>query len=122
MRRHPTPHRDDRGVVAIELVLILPFLLMLIMGILVLGNALSVKAQVNELARRGARAAALGDDPNALGEPVGTFTVVRACPNPPTGDAVVQAHQSVSLRSIPLIGINVLPATITEEVRMRCGG
>ena len=39
-----------------------------------------------------------------------------------TGDAVVQAHQSVSLRSIPLVGINVLPATITEEVRMRCGG
>ncbi len=47
MRRHRTPHRDDRGVVAIEFVLILPFLLMLIMGILVLGNFLSVKAQAS---------------------------------------------------------------------------
>ena len=38
MRRHRTPQRDDRGVVAIEFVLILPFLLMLIVGILVAGQ------------------------------------------------------------------------------------
>ncbi len=55
MRRHRTPHRDDRGVVAIEFVLILPFLLMIIMGILVLGDFLSVKGQASNLARDGAR-------------------------------------------------------------------
>ena len=57
--RPHTPSRDDRGVVAIEFVLILPFLLMLLMGILVLGNFLSVKGQASNFARDGARQAAL---------------------------------------------------------------
>jgi hypothetical protein len=119
MRRHHTSPRDDRGVVALEFVLILPFLLMLFVGILVVGNALSLKAQANELARAGARAAALKQP-----LPAGSAVVGLACPTPndPTKFVKVRATKNVSLRSIPLIGVDVLPATITQEVTMRCGG
>jgi hypothetical protein len=120
MRRHSTtPHRDDRGVVAIEFVLIIPFLLMLIVGIIVLGNALSLKAQANELARDGARKAAL-----SLTLPTGTSIFSGECDPPvlPTDSVTVEATKAVSLRSIPIVGIDVLPSTITEKVTMRCGG
>ncbi len=49
------PSRTTEGVVAIELVLILPFLLMLLVGVLVLGIFLSVKGQASNCARDGAR-------------------------------------------------------------------
>jgi Flp pilus assembly protein TadG len=121
MRRHRTPHRDDRGVVAIEFVFILPFLLMLVVGIVALGNVLSLKAQANELARAGARAAALGQP---LPEPDLTSISEGECAAPvgPNDSIEVEATLDVSLRSIPLIGVDVLPSTITESVTMRCGG
>ena len=46
MKRSTTRIRhEDRGVVAIEMVLVLPLLLMLVIGVVVLGNALSIKTQ-----------------------------------------------------------------------------
>jgi hypothetical protein len=120
MRRHrSTPQRDDRGVVAIEFVLILPFLLMIIVGILAVGNVVSLKAQANELARDGARKAALG-----LTLPAGSSVFSGECNPPvlPDDKVTVQAIKSVSLRSVPIIGVDFLPATITEKVTMRCGG
>lgn len=111
--------RDDRGVVALELVLAIPFILMLIIGAVVLGNFLRVKTQTAGLARDGARAAALRQ---AL--PTGTSIVGAACPSPTdsTKFVTVQAATSLSLRSIPPLLPNVLPATVTETVTMRCGG
>jgi TadE-like protein len=110
--------RDDRGVVALELVLVVPILIMLIIGVVVLGNALSVKTQTIGLARDGARAASLGQ-----AMPAGTSIVGTPCPNPsdPTRSVTVSATTNVSLRSIPFVP-TLLPATITETVTMRCGG
>jgi Flp pilus assembly protein TadG len=122
MHRHRTPHRDDRGVVAIELVLILPFLLMLIMGFLVLGNYLAVKGQASNLARDGARQAALFP-----GTPLGDARLSldsEPCPTSPRDPAksvTVKATLDVDLNSIPLIPA-VLPSTLTQKVTMRCGG
>ena len=112
-------HEDDRGVVALELVLALPALLMLIIGSVVLGNYLSIKTQTVGLARDGARAAALSQT-----LPAQTVIVGVACANPtdPTKFVTVQALKAVSLRSIPFIPITLLPGTITETVTMRCGG
>ena len=59
MRRSHPSRRGDDGVVALEFVLLLPFLLMLLIGSIVLGNYLSVKGQASNLARDGARQAAL---------------------------------------------------------------
>ena len=119
MRRFLRSHRDDRGVVALELVIAVPFLLMLILGAVVLGNFLNLKTQTTGLARDGARAAALHQP-----LPADTSVVGTPCPTPndPTKFVTVQAIKSVSLRSIPLMPVNFLPATITETVTMRCGG
>jgi Flp pilus assembly protein TadG len=118
MDRAQQSHRDDQGVVALELVLALPFLLMLIIGAVVLGNFLSVKTQTVGLARDGARAAALRQP-----LPADTSVDGAACPNPTdsTKFVTVQATKTVSLRSIPFLP-TLLPATITETVTMRCGG
>jgi Flp pilus assembly protein TadG len=111
--------RDDRGVVALELVLAMPFILMLIIGSVVMGNFLRVKTQTSGLARDGARAASL-----RLALPAGTVVVGTACPTPTdnTKSVTVQATAALSLRSIPPLLPNVLPATVTETVTMRCGG
>jgi TadE-like protein len=119
MRRVLHSHRDDRGVVALEVVLAMPILLMLIIGTVVLGNFLSVKTQTTGLARDGARAAALQKP-----LPAGTVVLGAVCPTPndPTKFVTVQATKNVTLRSIPLMPVNFLPATTTETVTMRCGG
>jgi hypothetical protein len=118
MRRSLRTHRDDKGVVALEMVLALPVLIMLIIGVVVLGNALSVKTQTMGLARDGARAAALSQP-----LPAGTSIIGAACPDPadPTDSVTVEATKTLSLRSIPFLPA-VLPETIEETVTMRCGG
>jgi hypothetical protein len=119
MRRFLRSHRDDRGVVALEVVLAMPVLLMLIIGTVVLGNFLNLKTQTTGLARDGARAAALHQP-----LPTGTSIEGAACPTPndPTEYVTVKATKDVSLRSFPLVPVDFLPATITETVTMRCGG
>ena len=122
MRQLRTSSRGDHGVVAIEFVLILPFLLMLLVGVLVLGNFLSVKGQASNLARDGARRAALFP-----GTPLGDARLsiigpaCPASPRDPTRSVTVRAELPVALRSIPLIP-SLLPDTLTQEVTMRCGG
>ncbi len=118
MNRSPRTKYDDRGVVALELVLALPILLMLIIGTIVLGNFLNQKTQTSGLARDGARAASL-----SRSLPADTAVVGAPCASPsdPTKFVTVQATMTVSLRSIPLLP-TLLPDTITETVTMRCGG
>lgn len=116
-RSHRTEH-DDRGAVALEVVLILPVLLTLIIGTVVLGNFLSVKTQTVGLARDGARAAALSKT-----LPADTAVVGSPCASPsdPNQIVTVEATRTVSLRGIPFLP-TILPDTITETVTMRCGG
>jgi Flp pilus assembly protein TadG len=119
MRRFLPLRRDDQGVVALEVVLAMPVLLMLIIGTVVLGNFFSLKTQTTGLARDGARAASLG-----LPLPPDTSLVSAACPKPfdPTQSVEVKATKNVNLRSFPLVPVDFLPATIEETVTMRCGG
>ena len=117
MNRSLRSRRDDRGVVALELVLAVPALLMLIIAVVVLGNFLNVKTQTSGLARDGARAAAL-----RLTLPAGTTVISGSCVSrDPTKFVTVQATKPVSLRSIPFVPL-VLPDEIEETVTMRCGG
>jgi hypothetical protein len=119
MNRSVRSQRDDRGVVALEVVLVMPILVMLIFGTIVLGNFLNLKTQTSGLARDGARDAALRQAPRA-----GTLIVEGGChasSNPLTDTVTVSATKTVSLRSIPLLPA-LLPDTITETVTMRCGG
>jgi hypothetical protein len=118
------PHtRNDRGVVALELVLVLPVILMLIFGTVALGGYLSVKTRTVGLARDGARAAALSQP-----LPTGTALVFPPGPCPPrtdptfnTRDVTVRATGTYNLK-IPFLPSSSGPKTLTETVTMRCGG
>lgn len=118
MTRSLQSQHNDRGVVALEVVLVMPILLMLIIGTVVLGNFLNLKTQTTGLARDGARAA-------SISRPLPTDTVVvgASCANPsdPTKFVTVRATKNVSLRDIPFLP-TLLPDTITQTVTMRCGG
>jgi hypothetical protein len=126
-RYRTTRQRDDRGVVAIELVLILPFLLMIIMGFVVLGNYLGVKGQASNLARDGARIAALfpGDPVDTDPDDDAVVSVVPgtecpSSPRDPSRSVTVQAVMPVNLTKIPFIP--ELDDSLTQKVTMRCGG
>ena len=126
MNRSLRSQRDDRGVVALEFVLALPFILMLIIGSVVLGNFLRVKTQTTGFARDGARTAALPPyalPPNTAVTSYSFAPFSSACPNV-KNYVQVQATTTLEplLRSIPPLLPNVLPATVTETVTMRCGG
>jgi hypothetical protein len=122
MHRFLHHRRDDRGVVALEVVIAMPFILMLILGAVYLGNFLNVRAQAINLARQGARAAALHQP-----LPAGTSVVPGTeCPTPndPTKSVTVQAIGNLgTLNELPFIGISLDDdGEILETETMRCGG
>lgn len=55
----------DRGAAAVEAALVLPLLLMLVFGIVDIGRMVSARMTVTEAAREGARALALGANPQS---------------------------------------------------------
>jgi hypothetical protein len=57
------PSRRDRGAAAVEAALILPVLLLIVFGIIDFGRMLNTQIALTEGAREGARAVALGVDP-----------------------------------------------------------
>jgi len=91
----PGPRYDDRGSAAVELAILLPLLLLLVFGVIDFGRMLNTQITLTEAAREGARAAALGFDPNARVARTAngvelSSTVVTACPGDDlTADAVV---------------------------------
>lgn len=102
--------RRDRGAAAVELALLLPVLLMIVFGIIDFGRMLNAQITLTEAAREGARAEALGVDPDlrvqeAAGR-LGTVTtgVEAACPGV---DAVVTVeHQFLFVTPIsPIMGL-----------------
>jgi hypothetical protein len=122
MKRTLRP-RDERGIVAIEFVLVgAPILLVLLFAITTVGGYIVKKTQATGAARDGARAAALSQPFPA---PPAGVTVVRtsaACPprtDPAfnTQNVVVRATSSFNIM-LPGMGVK----SITETVTMRCGG
>lgn len=60
MIRPPRAHpRDRRGVAAVEFALILPFLMVLVLGMIEIGRAIIVKEALSDAAQMGCRTAAL---------------------------------------------------------------
>ena len=57
--------RDARGAAAVEFALIVPFLMILVFGIINFGDMLSVRQSVSQAASEGARAAAVHPGSNA---------------------------------------------------------
>ena len=109
--------RDDHGVVAIELVLVFPFLIALIFAIAQFGLYFSKNVDVASTARDAARTLALRQTPNYSG-----FTpsnVVICQPGDTTNNASVTLTSSYDF-TIPLIPLGT--KSITAVGTMRCGG
>jgi hypothetical protein len=119
---------DDRGVVALELVLVLPIIIGLLVTSIMIAGLFQTKSRVVGAARDGARALALGltADPNAT-DGIAVVLVPPACP--PLTDPSYQSSTppSVTARasmnydiSIPFVGewTNV---DVSENATMPCG-
>jgi Flp pilus assembly protein TadG len=120
MRNFHTNHsrRDDHGVVALEFVLVAPFLIALLFAIASFGVFFSKKVDVTSAARDAARTLALRGTPTY---PDGmTPSDVTTCA---AGDTTSNA--SVTLTATYTFSIPFLPLgtkSITAVGTMRCGG
>lgn len=129
---------NDRGVVAVELALVLPILLLLVFGIIDFGRMINAQISLTQAAREGARWAALGQSnvparvtaaaPGLNPAPTSTVT---ACPaNPTVGqNATVTARYTFTFITpvgglLRLLGAGSTPGTVTlsSTAVFRCGG
>ncbi len=117
--------RDDRGVVALELVLVAPFLIALILLIGSFGAFFSRKVEVTSAARDAARTLALRGTPTY---PAGmTPSGVVTCAAGDTSNNASVTLTTTYTFSIPVPILNKLPVLngpkqITAKGTMRCGG
>jgi Flp pilus assembly protein TadG len=119
-RSTPTKRNDD-GVVAIEFVLVVPFLLALIMTIAQFGIFFSNKVETESAARDAARTLALGGPAAVVATPAGWTAsgITKCATGDTTHDATVTFTRNYTF-SIPFIPLGT--KTITATGRMRCGG
>lgn len=119
---------DENGVVALELALVLPFLLLLVFGIIQFGRAYNAKIELSSAVREGARVLALDSgDPEATtkdgapGLDADSIVVETSSPVPCTAGTEAWVHASYPFDlDIPFWGSETV--TIEAEGVMRCGG
>ena len=133
MKRSLRFHRNDQGVVALELILVLPIIVALLACSITVAGLFATKSRVVGAARDGARALALQagvGTPNADPNATDGITVVLdgpACP-PLTNTAyqsstppVVSARASTTYTlDVPLVG-TWTDIPVTEKATMPCG-
>jgi Flp pilus assembly protein TadG len=117
--------RDERGVVAIEFVIVFPFLLLILFAIVVMGGYMSTKTRLTGAVRDAARAGALS---LPYTEPDGVdITQTGTCPprtDPSFNSATIQVRGETTFNPTAIIGMGAL--TINEppsgSLTVRCGG
>jgi Flp pilus assembly protein TadG len=136
--RSRTTPRDDSGAAAVEFALVVPFVLLLLFGVIDFGRAYNMQLSLTHAAREGARVAALGGSSasatsrtQSTAAPVtGVSVSVTSCPASvlPASDAVVTASRTYNYIT-PISGIlNIMgqPALAAPAIqgtgRMRCNG
>jgi len=115
---HPHTGRDDRGVVALEFVFVVPFLIALVFAIAQFGLYFSKKVDVTSTARDAARTLALRGTPTY---PTGvTASNVVTCAVGDTSNNASVPLTTTYTFSIPLVPLGT--KSITAVGTMRCGG
>lgn len=116
--RHQVPATKDEGVVAIEFVLVLPFLIALLLAIASFGAYFNKKIDVTDAARDAARTLALRGTPTY---PTGMTpsSIVTCTAGDTTNNASVTLSTDFTF-SIPFIPLGT--KTISATGTMRCGG
>ena len=84
--------KSERANAAVELALVLPFLLAMLMGIIEFGRVLFFQQVITNAARESSRASATGFEPyadaaNRVLNPAGVPTPSTTCSSPSSGDA-----------------------------------
>ena len=127
---HPTPRRDDRGIVAVEFVLVFPFLVLMLFAIVAFGNYLSKTTQATGAARDGARIAALGQSaPGTVNGITVTYSYAGGVCRQPTDAAFAYSSShtvTATATTTYNLDIPLYPGsgtkTITQTVVMACSG
>lgn len=88
MRIHSPGSGRRRGVAAVEFAFVLPFLLLLLIGIWELGRIINVQITLNNAARDGARLGAQANIINATGE----YTRIKYATGTPNVEGSVRAY------------------------------
>jgi Flp pilus assembly protein TadG len=132
--KHPHHARNDRGVVAIELVLVMPFIIVLIACSITLAGLFQTKSRVVGAARDYARAMALRPgasappaDPNTTdGITVDLSSSSALCPaltdaayQSDTPPQVIAVASQTYIVTVPFLGS--WTKDVTEEAKMPCG-
>ncbi|MDH3752247.1 MAG: pilus assembly protein [Acidimicrobiia bacterium] len=116
---------DERGVVAVELALLLPFLVLMVWGIIEFSRGYNAKVTVTHSAREGVRAYALDEDPvtaakNAAGslDPNSLTVTVSGAQPCTTGEQVSVTVSYPIDYEIPFFGGGTW--TVSDTGTMRC--
>jgi Flp pilus assembly protein TadG len=118
-----SPHtRNDRGIAAIEFVIVFPFLLLILFAIVVMGGYMSAKTRLIGAVRDAGRAAALSQP---LPTPPAGDIITPSGPCPARSDPTfnttnITVHGQTTFTQTSIIGMS--NQTITADVTVRCGG
>ena len=122
----PRPGGDE-GQATVELALVLPFVVVLLLSVVQIGLVVRAQLRVEHAAHEGARAAAVADDPVAVGRRV----ALAAVDDPDRTEVMVTSEQvggedavrvSVSWRltgTLPLVGSAVDGRTVQASAALR---
>ena len=109
---------DDRGQATVELALVLPILVLLLGGIVWIGNLMATQVQLEHAAREGARAAAV--EPGAAA-PLAAAAVDRIdadfTATTSVGAEFVRVEVRTTLAGVPILGVGA--HTLRADVSMR---
>jgi Flp pilus assembly protein TadG len=120
---HATPRkRDDQGIVALEFMFVVPFLVLLIVAIAEFGLYFSWKVETESTARDAARTLALGGPTAVVSTPAG-WTLVPPTVKCATGDTTNNATVTFSRTyTFTFPAAPSFTKTIQATGKMRCGG
>lgn len=110
--------RDDRGQATVELALVLPILVLLLAGVVWVGNVMATQVQLEHAAREGARAAAV--DPGAASS-LAASAVARVdtefAASTSVGAEFVRVETTANIPGLPILGVG--GRTLRADVSMR---
>lgn len=110
--------REDQGQATVELALVLPIVVLLLAGVVWIGNLMATQVRLEHAAREGARAGAV-DPVSAVAQ--AAEAVRRIDPEFATattvGSEFVRVDVAVDVAGVPIIGVG--QRTLTADVSMR---
>ncbi len=117
---------DERGIVAVEMVIAAPILIVMLIGIVEFGRYYNASISVTHAAREAVRKVALYDSASASATASTAATPVAVsvgsmvtCPVSGVGNASITLNSSFTFDAL-IVGLG--SKTITRTAVMRCGG